>query len=149
MRIKAGCIKEENKVPPKPEKEVTEKTSNLSISAPLKPKKKNLIQRSGDPRILHNKPPKRSTMNQTREEKKERAEQRLKLKIRSRFIIVRLINKSENNVKNKKKPPKPKPTTRFSKDKFKGKIDRIPPCRHRTNKYNRILRCVGSPNSLE
>jgi hypothetical protein len=113
MRIRTGCRKEENKVPPNPENEVTEKTSNLSISAPLKPKKKNLIHRTGDPRRLHIKQPKRSTPNQMREEKKERAEQRFKLKIKSRFIIVRLINKSENNVKTKKKPPKPRPTTRF------------------------------------
>ena len=127
MRIKAGCRKEQNKVPLNPENEVTEKTSNLSISAPLKPKKKNLIQRSGEPRRLHNTLPKRSTPNQMREEKKERAEQRLTLKIRSRFIIVRLLNKSENNVKIKKPPPKPRATTRFSTDKFKGNIDRIPP----------------------
>lgn len=113
--------------------EVTEKTSNLNITAPLKPKKKNLIQRSGDPRRPHIKPPIRSTPNQIREEKKERAEQRLKLKIRSCFITVRLTNKSENRVKIKKNPPKPRPTTRFSKDKFKGKTDSIPPCRHRTD----------------
>jgi len=129
---KAGCKKEEKRVPPNPANDVTEKTSSRSIRAPLKPKKKNLIQSSGAPRRLLIKPPRRSTPNHMREENKERAEQRLKLKIKSRLIEVRLTIKSESNVKKRKIPPKPRPAAKFSRDKFKGRIDRIPPCRDRT-----------------
>jgi len=129
---KAGCKKEEKRVPPNPANDVTEKTSSRSIRAPLKPKKKNLIQSSGAPRRLLIKPPRRSTPNHMREENKERAEQRLKLKIKSRLIEVRLTIKSESNVKKRKIPPNPRPAAKFARDKFKGNIDRIPPCRDRT-----------------
>ena len=78
-----GCRNEENRVPPDPANEIIDKTNSRSIRVPLKPKKKNLIQRPGTPRSALSKPPRRSTPNQIMEEKKERAEQRLKLKIRS------------------------------------------------------------------
>jgi hypothetical protein len=131
-RTRTGCRREEKRAPPDPANDVTEKTSSRSIRAPLKPKKKNRIQRSGAPRMALIKPPRRSTPNHMREEKRERAEHRLKLKIRARLIEVRLTIKSESNVKKRKIPPKPRPTTKFSRDKFKGSIDRIPPCRDRT-----------------
>jgi len=76
---KAGCKREEKRVPPNPAKEVTERTNKRSIRAPLKPKKKNLIQSSGAPRRPLIKLPRRIIPNHTSEEKKERAEQRLKL----------------------------------------------------------------------
>jgi len=129
---KAGCKREEKRLPPNPAKEVTERTNRRRIRAPLKPKKKNLIQSSGAPRRPLIKAPRRSTPNHTREEKKERAEQRLKLKIRSFFIEVWLINKSESNVRMRKLAPKPRPTAKFSKERFNGSRDRIPPCRDRT-----------------
>lgn len=129
-RIRVGCKKEENNVPPNPVNDVTEKTSNRSMSAPLNPRKKNLIQSSGTARRPLIRPPRRSTPNHSREEKKERAEQRLKLKMMSRFIIVWLTKKSESNVKTKKIPPKPSPIAMVSKDKFRGNMDKIPPCRH-------------------
>jgi len=129
---KAGCKREEKMVPPNPAKEVTERTNRRRIRAPLKPKKKNLIQRSGAPRRALIKLPRRSTPNHTREEKKERAEQRLKLKIRSFFMELRLIMKSESKVRMRKLAPKPRPVAKFSRDRFKGRIDRIPPCRDRT-----------------
>jgi hypothetical protein len=88
IRIRRGCRREEKRAPPKPAKDVTDKTSSLRIRAPLKPKKKNLIQRLESPRRALIKPPRSSTPNNKREEKKERAEQRLKLKIRSRLIEV-------------------------------------------------------------
>ena len=111
---KAGCKREENRVLPKSAKEVTERTSKRSIRAPLKPKKKNLIQRFGAPRKAPIKLPRMMIPNQTREEKKERAEQRLKLKTRSLFMEVRLIIKSESKVRKKKIPPKPRPRAKFS-----------------------------------
>jgi hypothetical protein len=129
---KAGCKREEKMVPPNPAKEVTERTNRRSIRAPLKPKKKNLIQISGAPRSVLVKPPRRSTPNHTREEKKERAEQRLKLKTRSLFMELRLIIKSESKVRMRKLAPKPRPVAKFSRERFKGRIDRIPPCRDRT-----------------
>ena len=131
-RTNTGCRSEEKRAPPVPAKEVTDRTSSRRIRAPLKPKKKNLIQRAGAPRRPLINPPRSNTPNHTREEKKERAEQRLKLKIRSRLIEVPLTTKSESNVKRRKAPPKPRPVTKFSRYKLKGRSDRIPPCRHRT-----------------
>ena len=130
-RTRTGCKREEKRVPPAPENDVTDRTSSRSIRDPLNPKKKNLIQMSGAPRRELIKPPRRSTPNHMREEKNERAEQRLKLKIRSCLIEVRLTIQSENNVRKRKIAPKPRPTTKFSRDKFKGSIDKIPPCRDR------------------
>ena len=109
-----GCNREENKVPLKPVKEVIERTNKRSIKAPLKPKKKNLIQRSGSPIKEVIKQPRRITPNNMREENKERAKQRLKLKTRSLFMEVRLIIKSERKVRKKKIPPKPRPRAKFS-----------------------------------
>jgi hypothetical protein len=83
---KAGCSREEKRVPPNPAKEIMERTNKRSIRAPLKPKKKNLIQSSGAPRRPLITLPRRSIPNNTSEEKKERAEQRLQLKIRSFFM---------------------------------------------------------------
>ena len=88
IKTRTGCRREENSVPANPAKDVTDKTSNRSMRAPLKPKKKNLIQRCGAPRRAVIKAPRRSTANQIREEKKDSPKQRLKLKIRSCFIEV-------------------------------------------------------------
>jgi hypothetical protein len=68
-------------VTPNPAKDIMERTNKRSIRAPLKPKKKNLNQRWGAPRMALIKLPRISTPNKTREEKKESTEQRLKLKI--------------------------------------------------------------------
>jgi len=70
---KVGCSREEKRVLPNPAKEVMERTNRRRIRAPLKPKKKNLIQSSGAPRRALIKLPRRSTPNHTSEEKKERA----------------------------------------------------------------------------
>jgi len=70
---RAGCSREEKRVLPNPVKEVMERTNRRSIRAPLKPKKKNLIQSSGAPRRALIKPPRRSIPNHMSEEKKERA----------------------------------------------------------------------------
>ena len=107
---------------------MTDKTSSLSIKAPLKPKKKNLIQRSGVLRIAIIKAPERRTPNHINEEKNDKAEQRLKLNIKSCSNAVLLTIKSEINVKRKKITPKPKPTTKFSIDKSNDNIDKIPLC---------------------
>jgi hypothetical protein len=129
---KAGCSREEKRVPPNPAKEVMERTNRRRIRAPLKPRKKTLIQSSGAPRRALIKLPRISIPNNTSEEKKERAEQRLQLKIRSFFMEPRLIIKSESKVRRRKLAPKPRPTAKFWRERFKGRIDRIPPCRHRT-----------------
>lgn len=134
INTRIGCSREEKITPPNFAKDVTDKTSSLSIKAPLKPKKKNLIQRLGDPRIAIINPPRRSTPNHINEEKNDKAEQRLRLKIKSCLIEVRLTIKSETSVKRKKIPPKPKPTTKLFIDKSNGNIDRIPPCKVKTPK---------------
>jgi hypothetical protein len=74
---KTGCNREEKSVPPTLAKEVMEKTNKRSIRAPLKPRKKNLIQSSGAPKSELIKEPRRSTPNHISDEKKERAQQRL------------------------------------------------------------------------
>jgi hypothetical protein len=132
---RAGCKREEKTVPTNPLNEVTEKTNIRSIRAPLKPKKKNLIQSSGAPRRELIKLPRMTIANQMREEKKERAEQRLKLKMRSFFMKLYLIITSENKVRTKKLAPKLKPATKFSRERFRGRIDRIPPWRTKTPRY--------------
>jgi len=103
---KAGCKREEKNIPPKSAKDVVENTNKRSTSAPKKPKKKNLTQRFGFSRRALVKAPRKITPNHIRQEKRERAEQRLKLKIGSLFIEPRLITKSEAKVKEKKVPPK-------------------------------------------
>jgi len=123
---KAGCKREEKRVPPNLAKEVTERTNRRRIRAPLKPKKKNRIQKVGAPRKPLINPPRSSTPNHIREEKKERAKQRLKLKIRSLLIDVRLTIKSERSVKRKKVTPKPNPATKLSTDKPKARNEIIP-----------------------
>jgi hypothetical protein len=125
-RTRIGCRSEEKRKPPVPAKEVTERTSSLSIIAPLKPKKKNRIQKVGAPRKPLINPPRSNTPNHIREEKKERAKQRRKLNIRSLFIDVRLTIKSEKSVERKKVTPKINPATKFSTDKPKGRNEMIP-----------------------
>jgi len=105
MVHKAGCKSDEKNLPPKSAKEVVENTNKRSISAPQKPKKKNLTQRFGFPRKALIKLPRKITPNHIRQEKRERAEQRLKLKIGSLFIELRLITKSDAKVKERKIPP--------------------------------------------
>jgi len=86
MMQKAGCKREEKNVLPKSANDVVENTNKRSISAPQKPKKKNLIQRFGVSRKTLIKLPRKITPNHIRQEKRERAEHRLKLKIGSLFI---------------------------------------------------------------
>jgi hypothetical protein len=109
------------------------------IREPLKPKKKKRVQSSRGPRLPLIKPPKISTPNHTIEEKNESAEQRLKLKIMSRLIEVRLTIRSETTVKRKKSPPKTKPATKFSTVKPKVNIDRTPACKDNRARYTVIL----------
>ena len=101
----AGCKREEKNILHKPVKDVVENTNNRSISAPQKPKKKNLTQRFGLSRKALIKLPRKVTPNHIRQEKRERAEQRLKLKTGSPFIELRLITKSDAKVKERKIPP--------------------------------------------
>jgi len=82
-----------------------ENTNKRSISAPQKPRKKNLIQKIGLSRKTLTVLPRKINPTHIRIEKRERAEQRLKLKIGSLFIKVQLIAKSDNKVTKKKNPP--------------------------------------------
>jgi hypothetical protein len=82
-----------------------------------------------------------------REEKKLRAEQRLKLKSRSFFMALRLITRSESKVRTKKLAPKNRPATKFWRESPKGRRDRTPPCRDTSPRYSMTLRSEGSPNS--
>jgi len=52
--------------------------------------------------------PRKINPNHIRQEKRERAEQRLKLKIGSVFIELQLIAKSDNKVTKRKNPPNTK-----------------------------------------
>lgn len=106
---KAGCKREEKNVLPKPAKDVVENTSKRSISAPQKPRKKNLNQRFGFLRRTVIKLPRKMTPNHIRQEKRERAEQRLKLKMGSLFIEPWLTTKSDAKVKERKIPPNAMP----------------------------------------
>ncbi len=105
MVHKAGCKREEKNILPKSAKEVVENTNKRSISAPQKPKKKDLTQRFGFSKKTLIKLPRKMTPNHIMEEKRERAEQRLKLKMGSLFIELRLITKSDAKVKERKIPP--------------------------------------------
>lgn len=105
---KAGCKREEKVLFPTSAKDVVENTNKRSISAPLKPRKKNLTQRLGFLRKANVRLPKKIQPNQIRQEKRERTEQRLKLKIGSLFMELRLTVKSDNKVKKRKVPPKVK-----------------------------------------
>ena len=105
MVHKAGCKKEEKNILPRSAKDVAENTNKRSISAPQKPKKKNLTQRFGFSRKTLIKLPRKTTPNQIKQEKRERAEQRLKLKMGSLFMELRLITKSDAKVKERKIPP--------------------------------------------
>jgi len=105
MVHKAGCKREEKNILPGSTKDVVENTNKRSVSAPQKPKKKNLTQRFGFSRRVLIKLPRKVTPNHIRQEKRERAEQRLKLKIGSPFIELRLITKSDVQVKERKIPP--------------------------------------------
>jgi hypothetical protein len=105
---KAGCKREEKSILPKSVKDVVENTKNRSSSAPQKPKRINLTQRFGSSRKALIRLPIKVTPNQTRHEKRERAEQRLKLKTGSPFIELRLITKSAAKVMERKSPPNAK-----------------------------------------
>ena len=105
MMHKAGCKREEKNILPKSAKDVVENTNKRSISAPQKPKKKNLIQRFGVSRKTLIRLPRKITPNHITQEKRERAEQRLKSKIGSPFIELRLITTSDAKVKKRKIPP--------------------------------------------
>jgi hypothetical protein len=65
---KMGCKIEEKMATPKSVKEITARTNRRSIRAPLKPRKKNLIQRFRAPRSAQIKLPRISTPNHTTEE---------------------------------------------------------------------------------
>ena len=105
MMHKTGCKREEKKILPKSAKDVVEKTNKRSISAPQKPKKKILTQRFGFSRRMLIKLPRKIIPNHIRQEKRERAEQRLRLKIGSRFMELWLTIKSDAKVKERKIPP--------------------------------------------
>jgi hypothetical protein len=100
-----GCKREEKIVLPKSENDVVENTSKRSNDAPKKPKRKNFIQRFGFSRMTLAKLPRKITPNHVRQEKRERAEQRLKLKMTFPLIELRLISKSDARVKERMIPP--------------------------------------------
>lgn len=102
---KMGCKREEKNVLPKSANDVVENTNKRSVSATQKPKKKDLTQRFEFSRKTLIKLPRKTIPNHIRLEKRERAEQRLKLKIGSPFMELRLITKSDVKVKKKKIPP--------------------------------------------
>jgi hypothetical protein len=109
MVHKTGCRREEKNILLRPAKDVVENTNKRSINAPQKPKKKNLTQRFGFLRRTVIKLPRKMTPNHIRQEKKERAEQRLKLKMESLFIEPWLTTKSAAKVKERKIPPNTTP----------------------------------------
>lgn len=105
MVHKVGCKREEKNILPGSAKDVVENTNKRSIRAPQKPKKKNLTQRFVVSRKTLIRLPRKITPNHIRQEKRERAEQRLKLKIGSPFIELRLTTMSDAKVKERKIPP--------------------------------------------
>ena len=56
---------------------------------------------------------------------------------------------SEIIVTKNKSKPKPKPIKRFSKDRLKGYINKIPPWMDKIPMYRRSLILVGRPNNFE
>ena len=141
---KTGCKREEKILFPKSAKDAVENTNKRSISAILKPRKKNLTQRFGLLRKPLVRLPRRITPNQIKQEKRERTEQRLKLKTGSFFMELRLTAKSDNKVKKKKIPPKVTPEVSSPKECWKGKNVRTPPSRHRTPSRMTVAAWEGS-----
>jgi len=82
----AGCKIEETNTPSRSENDVVEKTRKRRMRAKEKPRRKSLAQTKEFPRKKLVKPPTKIKPNHIRQEKRERAEQRLKLKTGSFFI---------------------------------------------------------------
>jgi hypothetical protein len=86
MLHSAGCKKEEIVIPPRLAKETVVNTNNRRIKVEQKPRMKNLFQTLRFPRKKLTTLPRKMKKNQIEHEKRDRAEHRLKLKIRSFFI---------------------------------------------------------------
>jgi len=85
----AGCKRDETKTLPRLANDVVESTNKRSMSAARKPKRQILTQTLELLRTALMRLPSKMKPNHVRQEKRERPEQRLRLKIGSVFIQLR------------------------------------------------------------
>jgi hypothetical protein len=104
-----GCKIEERKTTSRPANDVVENTNKRRINTKEKPRRKSLTQITGFLRKMLMKLPRKIIANQVRQEKRESAEQRLRLKTGSFLIKLKYIMRSDSETMKKKAKPKIKP----------------------------------------
>ncbi len=144
MMHSAGCRMDEMKTPLRSANDVVEKTNKRRMRATEKPKRKSLTQTLGFLRKTLTRLPRKMKPNHVRQEKRERAEQRLKLKTGSLLIKTRWMMKSASEATEKKTVPKIKPKARPKEVGRNRKIVRRPPSTHKTQSQTTIFLWEGS-----
>ncbi len=145
----AGCKKEERKTCLRLANDIVENTSKRSIRTAEKPRRKSLTQIVLFSIKILTRLPRKMKPNHVRQEKRERAEQRLKVKIGSFLRKLEQVMISDTETMQKKVAPKMEPKARPKKLVCKGKITRIPPIRHVTQSKATILMWDGRVNRDE
>ena len=126
MLQNTGCKEEERIAFIRSANDTVKKTNNRRISVTQKPKRKSLTQMVGLPRKPLRILPRKMKINQNKLENRDRAEQRLKLKIGSFFIKLLFIIMSADKVMIKKAKPKSAPDVKPNNEGLKGKIEEKP-----------------------
>jgi len=144
MTHSTGCRIDETKTPLRSANEVVEKTNKRRMRATEKPKRKSLTQTTGFPRRTLMRLPRKMKPNHARQEKRDRVEQRLRLKIGSFLIKPLQIMRSVSETKERKNVPKIKPKAKPKELGDNGKNARSPPSKHRTQSQTMIFLWDGS-----
>jgi len=92
----------------------------------------------GSPKTALSTLPRKTTANHAEEEKRERPEQRFKLKIGSLLMKPKVVRMSESTLMKNTADPNSKPTISPLTENNSGKIANIPPSKH-TLRSNRII----------
>ena len=127
-----GCKEDERTAFRRSANDAVKKTNKRRISVTQKPKRKSLTQMLGLPRKTLRTLPRKMKTNQTKLENRDRAEQRLKLKIGSFFMKLLFITMSADKVMIKKAKPKSVLDVKPKNEGLKGKIAEIPPTMQNT-----------------
>jgi hypothetical protein len=127
MTQNKGCKIAEKKIFPTADEDTVESTNNRIVVAPKNPRKKNATPPLGDLRKRFTRLPRKRTPNQIRQELRERAVQRFKLKRWSPFIRLLLIRKSAIKVKKRKVRPKVIPNKTLAEEKPEERKISVPP----------------------
>jgi len=93
--------------------------------------------------------PRKIIANHSEEEKRDRPEQRLKLKIGSFFIKTKLVRRSENTLTKNIANPKDVPTINPLEEGNSGKTTSIPPNKHAPKSKSIIALPDGKENNDE